>query len=508
MEQLRIRSHGRYALEIKSRYILQLPPENRRNCLYDIDIYFFLPHSFNINPVTYEKERFNEDLKLYLRFDTPGITIHELLNNKSEISPLARVEKMVREHNRKKPLPPEPFIYETKLLGNVYKSLFRDWYNQVRRQRIPEISDQKTGVEGETPLQEISEEKLIREITHMFQVPLRFHALLRKEITEDNQIPLQHTKMIDEHLSLLTEKYLLYCLELIEEYHLLELKTKIKEIILSEMEYREHMGYISVAHAGISRKEGEEYAFREKLLKRYASEILFNEMKQTDTGKWVEQVLYGLAAGIAMMVATSIAFLGQTTFGNLSLSLFMLLVVGYILKDRLKNVVRNVFLKTIGSRFFDRSISLYDPRFGKKMGSARDRAYFVSENKLPRKILSLRTNNEYQHFIHDLEEERTFKYQKRIILNAHTLSSLHHRIQGFADITIINIEPFLQSLSNQYGRIPVQQGRSMLDIKKVKRPYYLTVIIRLKDKAGAELYKQCRLVVDGKGIRRIENING
>ena len=507
MEKLRIRSHGRYSLEIKSRYILLKPPQKRGRCLYDIDIYFFFPHSFNINPVTYQKERFNEDLKLYLRFDTPSFTIQELLDEKSSLSPLVRAENMVHNHKEKEPFPEEPFIYETKLLGNVYKSLFRDWFSRLRRQRIPEYRPLRKVDEEAASFKENSEEELIKEISYMYKVPLRFHELLRKSTAEHNQFPLRHCKMIDEHLSLLSEKYLLYCLELFKEHQFQGFETKAEEIILTEMEYRRTMSYSTVAKEKISQKEAEDYTFREKLLKRYSSEILFNEMKKTDTGKWVEHILYGVAAGIAMVVATSIAFLGQTSFGNLSLSLFMLLVVGYILKDRLKDLVRNVFLKTIGSRFFDRSISLYDPRYAKKMGSARDREYFVPEKKLSRKILSLRTNTKFQSFIHQLEEETTFKYQKRIRLNARTLSSLHHRIHGFADITIINIEPFLRSLSNQYGRIPVRKGRSLMDIKKVKRTYYLTVIVRLKDNEGAELFKQCRLVVDGGGIRRIERVH-
>lgn len=48
------------------------------------------------------------------------------------------------------------------------------------------------------------------------------------------------------------------------------------------------------------------------------------------------------------------------TFGNITTSLFLLLVVSYMVKDRLKNFFRDLFARTIGTRYPDRKESLYD----------------------------------------------------------------------------------------------------------------------------------------------------
>lgn len=89
----------------------------------------------------------------------------------------------------------------------------------------------------------------------------------------------------------------------------------------------------------------EEYVYREKMLKKYASEVLFFDVHRSNVAKRTEHLLYALAAGIAMVIATGIAFFGQTRFGGLTTSLFVLLVVGYMLKDRVKDFFRDVLKK-------------------------------------------------------------------------------------------------------------------------------------------------------------------
>ena len=140
MEQLRIRSHGRYGLEVKSRYILgngtqderdenEHRRQQRKRQSYDVGMYLFFPYSFNVNPSTYPRDTFFEDLKLYLRFDTPGFSVEDLLDESSDTSPLVRCERMVEEAEQSgNKLPYEPFSYESKILANVFKSLLRDWY--------------------------------------------------------------------------------------------------------------------------------------------------------------------------------------------------------------------------------------------------------------------------------------------------------------------------------------------------------------------------------------------
>ena len=49
-----------------------------------------------------------------------------------------------------------------------------------------------------------------------------------------------------------------------------------------------------------------------------------------------------------MAFATAIAFFGQSVFGNIAVSLFLLLVAGYMLKDRIKDIFRELFVRSFG----------------------------------------------------------------------------------------------------------------------------------------------------------------
>lgn len=61
-----------------------------------------------------------------------------------------------------------------------------------------------------------------------------------------------------------------------------------------------------------------------------------------------------------MAFATAIAFYGQSVYGNITVSLFVLLVISYMFKDRLKDIFRTAFKRTIGARFPDVSQRLYE----------------------------------------------------------------------------------------------------------------------------------------------------
>ncbi len=492
MEKLRIRSHGRYSLEIKSRYLLDEADRPHRRDYYDVEVYFFLPQSFHVDTSTYPREQFFEYLKLYLRFDTPSFDAEELLDPASDYSPLARCEAMVeRTEKRGNPIPVEPFIYESRLLGCVWKSLLRDWYSRIE----------------DTLKEHDSAADLKAEIKRRRRVVDRFHLLLsRLETLNVQEKIIEHGRMIDEHLSLLLEKYFILVLEESRKRGLKKIEKRTAEGIDEELRYRGGKGYTSVTCENMPTADREAYVYREKVLKRYASSVLFNIMKKRNVGKAVEHLLYAVAAGIAMGFATSIAFLGQTTFGNLSLSLFLLLVAGYMLKDRMKEIFRGFLINLLGSRFFDRSIRLYDPRYHRRLGLTWDQTAYPDEGKVDKRVLDLRNRAVFDKNIGGGEEETIFRYRKRIRLDSRRLSALHRRIRGIADITIINIEPFLRALANQRYRIPFVEEDGGIVFDTVRRVYHLNVIVRYREHDGEEICSRRRLVVDGGGIRRIETV--
>lgn len=491
MKRFLYRRHGNYSLELKIRYLINRRERQRKN-YFDIKLYLFFPHSFNINPNSYPKEHFYEDQKLYLRFNTPVFSLDELLNE--ENSPFVRTRSILnRARDQEEELNSDDYTYETKLCGSIYKSVLRDSFYKLRKRMRREKPGEWTAEVGEAV------EKMVAVVRH-FHHSARLAEDLSKEIA-------YHTLLIDEYLSLELEKYLLWLLDLVHAMSSpADVVRQIEASISDEMEYRRKCGFASVSGSDESPELYEEYAYRAKILKRYSSEVLFFNVRRNKQGKRVEHILYAVAAGIAMFIATAIAFVGQTTFGNLSTSLFILLVVSYMLKDRMKDIFRDLFSKSIGSFFYDRGVKVYDPRANRKMAYVKERIAFTEFQKLPEEIRNIRSRGSFENFLANTASETILLYEKNVRLNTKTIKRLHSRIKGVADINVISLRRLLRYLTEQRREIPIVSEGRIKKLIPVKRIYHLNLVVWYQGDDAAFI-DRVRLIVDGKGIKRIEKVD-
>jgi len=485
------RQHGRYSLELKFRYLIPKSDRRNRNS-FDIRFFFFMPYSFNVNADSYPKEHFYEDQKLYLRFNTPSFGLHELAE--SSRSPFVRSRKLIeRVSEEGAALDRNSYLYETKLCGSVYKSTLRETYYRIRKK-----------IRKMDPSQWRSE--LLEEIEEMTRLAQWFHHLtgIAADFSKDIKY---HTQLVDEYISLELEKNLLWIYDLLHNrFKSTPAEHQIEAAIIREMDYRKERGYASVSESGQAEEDLEEYAYRTKILKRYTSDVLFFNVRRKAQGKRVEHILYAVAAGIAMMFATTIAFLGQTTFGNLSTSLFVILVASYMLKDRLKDIFRDLFRRSIGSFFYDRGVKVYDPHGRRKLCHIKERVTYVESAKLPSEIRTMRGRGPFEQFLAYTATENVLMYEKNIRLKSKVIRKLHTRVKGIADINILSLRRILSSLSVQYRSVPIVSDGRISKVLPVKRIYHLNLIVWYQgDDDG--FIERIRLIVDGKGIKRIEKVN-
>ncbi|WP_455383259.1 hypothetical protein [Salinispira pacifica] len=493
-EPFRLKQRDRQSIELKFRYMLDREQGGREHD-YDVSIYFFFPYSFNINAGTYERNSFYDDLKLYLRFNTPVLKTSELLDPESDVSPLVRIEQMIeRARKGEKPLPAEECIYEGKLLGCIYKSLLRDLFGRL-------AAEDPAGPHAR-PSTIVSALKGIRAVARRYH---RAAGVVVRKMSDVEPRVVQHIRMIDEHLSLLIEKYAGSLYQKLRSTKSRGPARYLSRIIAREIQYRERVGLPTVIRGKPERGKLEEYIYREKMLKRYASEVLFFDVRRRNTGKGMEQILYAAAAGIAMIFATSIAFVGQSTFGSLTTSLFLLLVVSYMLKDRLKDFFKEAFRKSLSGRFFDRTARLYDSRRHDKLATVRERTIFVPRDRADPEVLALRDRGTFEEALAGAAGESIFQYRKRITLNTRTMLGIHRRIRGVADISIIDLGSFLRHLAAQSGLVPELNAKSSVKLRPVKRIYHLNLIVRMQSGSTVDLHRY-RLIVNANGIERIEPV--
>ncbi len=490
IEPFRIKQRDRQSIELKFRYMLDRERRGKRQT-YDVSVYFFLPYSFNINSGSYDRNSFYDDLKLYLRFNTPALQIGELLDKTSRASPLRRIESMIRIARREgRPIDSDECIYEGKLLGCIYKSVLRDRFANIATETDPKTVRGTLSSLGE-----------IREVARRFH---RATSTVRRRLKDVEPQVTQHMLMIDEHLSLLIEKYAATLYETLRRSH--PLAPHISRLIAKEIRYREKAGYPTVVRGKAPKEKLEERIYREKMLKRYVSEVLFFDVRRRNTAKGMEQILYAAAAGIAMVFATSIAFLGQSTFGSLTTALFLLLVVSYMLKDRLKDFFRDLLRKSVSRRIFDRKATLYDARRHSKLAVVRERTYFLDKSRVDPAVIDLRNQGTFEQALARTTGESLFAYHKRIQLQTKTMRGIHRRIGGVADISIIDLGGFLRHLAAQGGLVPVPSDRGVMELYPVKRIYHLNLIVQMRSEVGTVL-RRYRLIVNASGIERVEPVD-
>ena len=79
-----------------------------------------------------------------------------------------------------------------------------------------------------------------------------------------------------------------------------------------------------------------------------------------------------------MLFATAVLFVSQSFYGPLTLPVFLALVVGYMFKDRIKEILRVYFSQMVSSVLFDHKTRIYSNP-NRPIGICRESFDFVDE---------------------------------------------------------------------------------------------------------------------------------
>ncbi len=475
---VRIKPRDPYSVELK--FIHKLDPDRDRyprKRTIRTRIAFFLPYSFGIRPDNFDPEGFFDEIKLYLRFNTPKMSIDELVDRGNSRSPITRLLASLSGDSTLLTTREE---YEARILGAIVKTALRDTTTplvaeeqQARQPDIDRLADQIVGLnEGLADLR----------------------AFLRPESER-----LPKLRFVDEYISLTVEDYLTRILAHTDQ----SLNSaRLRNALVAESRYRAEMGYPSKVAVDDPPQAAEEYLYRSKLLKRYVSAVLFFEIDRGNQAKRVEQILAALAAGIAMAIATGISFIGQIRFGSLSVTLFLILVGAYMIKDRLKDIMRSLFHRTLGRLFFDRRTKFADPLKENTLGVVKERTTFLRPWQVDEDLERTRAIGGFEKAIVETNPESILEYTKRVTLRERRLGVTHRRLTGMADINIFDLKDLLRHIAKQDELVPMQDGEDLTVVER-SRIYHLNMVISSTD-TGETAWQKIRLIVDADGIRRIE----
>ena len=485
MIDLTTKIHDKFTIEFKVGFNTNAAIKPMKYCDFVLNTWIFVPNSLDINAAKYSKDDFYRDLKSVVRLITPSYSLHDLANDEELLpnqSLFSSFNKILGEPDKTQDL-----SHSIKMYCAIAKSAFRDESLAISRQ-----SDATT-----------RNVACLRFLNDVPKTVNRFRGLLDK-LAGRNVAERTHEIFAygDEFLSNVLEKYTYRLRDAIrlnhpEDYP--ELEARFKEVLLNERTYRERQGYLSVKDDDTNGNE--DFVFRASLLKKFSeSDLYLNATKRKNTFL-VEQILYSLAAGAAMVVATLSSFFFQQRYGNFTLPFLIALVISYMFKDRLKDWLRLIFARRVSNKVFDTRTNFRIK--GMLIGWSKDSVDFIDSDKILPQVMELRNRNTLFAEVSG-KDEKVLLFRKKVQLWPSELAKASpFPVKGINDILRYNITEYTRKMDNP--SFPLHGTWDDNEYKPIegKKIYYLTFVMQCVYEGKTE-YKRVVVRCDRNGIVSVE----
>lgn len=467
-------------------------------------MFIFLPASLNVNPETYPRQNFYTDVHNYIRFKTPVFELAEILS--SESSPLMRLERhaaAAREADE------TAVIYEAKLLSCVLRRALRRFLYKV-----DELSAVLCGDQSTIEVQSSLESTIRQTIDGTLELISRYRNV-QKALPEVR--PLQDKtraslRLIDEYISLSIEQFFRKVAAGMERLPRTAIYANLRKSLMAEVireeKYRKERQLKSVLSPT---GENEEYILRVGFLKKFCMNILFLAARREQGRQGWEEVLFALAAGLAMAFATAVAIWAQARFTQVSLNFFLIAVSGYMMKDRIKEGLRRILSTYAARRLFDRSTVITDPVTKRRLGLCKEKVDYTPLGQVPEKLTRLRQTDDFVTASRGELAETIIRYQKRITLHSDELPRIREGITGVTDIIRFNVDHILRDMDDpEYALEYIDLDDLTVAQIRAAKSYEVDVALRfdVEDAGGrSDTCQLVRLVLDRNGIKRLQRFD-
>lgn len=521
MIRLRTRIHDRFSIEFKIWYEHDAKTDTagKQKTSFRLENWIFVPASLDINALTYSREQFYSDIKSYYRAITPVYSLKEMAsgeNNRVFGSPPDT------GNSAQKPEAPKPEIemnpgacspldylsnavfnvanypsnsniieyeYQIKMFCAIFKSAMREGYNGLKL-----LKEHVSKNLPETSLREDDAIQLFKEEAYAV---LTSYGRLSDYLKGKTEGKLYNFYTFgEEFLINLAELY---------TYKIYDNISRSPKVItwLQELgKYKRERGY------GALKRADDVYngnlLYRWSVLKKYVESDLFLSVDKRKSGVIKEQVYYSLAAGLSMIFATAIAFTFQQKYGNFTMPLFVALVVSYMLKDRIKELVRSAFSSNRKLKYFDNKTTLSVKET--VIGKSREGFDIVPQSKVPLEIIEMRNRSIIVDVENRMNEESVLFYRNLIELDKNKLNSTsEYEIAGINEIILFNLSSFVRKMDNPQSPYYICEENTVSDIL-VNKIYYLNFIFQFTHN-GISSRKRYRVMMNRDGILNLEMLD-
>jgi hypothetical protein len=482
----RAQAHGPHQVEFKIRYPL---PEGRR-ARYQFDLYVFLPAQLRVCRDAYASRRFVDDVVSYIRHTSPRVSLAKLGDPGWAGSPLARAEESLARAEGGEAPERERLVRELRTFGNAFRAAVRDERARVVLQAA-ELGARDPGDRVRGMLELVA---AIGERARSLPA-----AAVRAGVDRRLQAAAAWT---DEWASLNAEAELVRVWDaLVANEAPQELQDAVRERIRAETAHRRQAGYPSVVRVG-DPAANERAMHHESLLKKWAQGALYMSSEQLATSRRIAHVAGGIAAAAAMSFAVAATLLAQALFVSNSVPWALMIVVAYIFKDRIKEILRGSLGRLFPLLFFDRSGRLIDPDAEGAVGYTRETVRFADAGACPRDVIAARDAASHP-FVEILAPDDVIHYNRIVKLDPVRVQRAAVDARTVTEILRIKTEPWLREMDDPTSRMRTVRGATVASVT-VKRAYHVHLIAVLSSQTEGRSLHHYLVTVSRDGIQGVD----
>ena len=456
---------------------------------FSVNAWMFVPNSLDINPENYGKKQFYRDIKSNVRLITPVYLMRDVAQDSSLPLTLLRqaLEKIV---SNPQPEDMDAYEYHLKMFAAIFKSALRDQAAHISNARSLESAGYLTD-------DYVNSTKLVLK---------KFRALYQIiDVPTVSDKTRGYFRLCDEFMSHVVEMRTIRLIRLIDSSSASEKCASAREsfmdLIMGERDYKVSQGY-GVLSGDVDHDR--RLVYHRGMLKKFIESELYIRLTKKKDGVAVEQLYYSIAAGAAMIFATAVAWYTQVRYGNITWPLFIVLVVSYMLKDRIKDLLRYYFAHKLGNKYFDKKASITIGR--KKVGMIKEGFDFISESKTPEKVLAMREKSSSVDEEFRIFEEKILLYRKHVIIDDAALTANdNYPMRGINEIMRLHLTRFTHKMDNPSVPIDSIDENGNISSTSVQKIYHVNIIFQLQHDGDVK-YHHFRISMTRKGVVSIDEI--
>ncbi len=466
------RVHDRTHLE----FAVDYPVDGNANYVWEAC--FFIPESLRVDAASYPKGEIYQDLHSYVRFAVPGVPLEQLVKS---------VERL------------------DKYLGTAKATIeLRLFASQVRtsisaaRRHVRELIESNSDVAEEAATSLANQSRAL--VT-------AYRELRGGREGSTARIAYEY---IDEDLSVLIETTLASLSLDLREAGYSTTAAKVASGAVAEAKYRASREMDGVGRAEADKRDVEHLEYRRHLLKRFSASSLNLDRQIDEAGRWTLQILYAVAASVAMAFAILLAFYHGATWQQLG-DLWMwavIVMLAYAGKDRIKASLQGVFSRWVSKKMPDRRWKLRDPDSKKVIGLVTERSDFSPQHQLPPGVMAVRNSTRTHPLERHARPENVLWHQKVCKWDGKVVRECDPRFVAVTEVFRLDLRRWLAHTDDPKQRIVFADPEDRhIYSATAPRVYNIAVVYRLRKADDDEApWRRVRVVVSRKGILRVENV--